>query len=210
MRTLPMFPLSTVVFPGSEFRLQVFEERYLDMIDDCIQSKTGFGVCLIEKGHEVGGGDQRCNIGTLASISQLEDSGSGQFELNCLGETRIRVIEWLPEIPYPNALIEDEEADDFESLSKEKVDTLSEILASTHTKFAELSRAVFSPLPAITDATIRSLYHLAEISFLGPYDRYRILAAGTLKERLRLLKELLEESDEIFTNELNLRGSSNQ
>lgn len=205
-----MFPLSTVVFPGSEFKLRVFEERYLAMIDDCIQTKTGFGVCLIEKGHEVGGGDQRCNIGTLASIRQLEDSGSGQFELNCLGERRIRVIEWLPEIPYPKALIKNEEADDFESLNKDKVGVLREILASTHTKFAKLSRVTFSPLPAITDATIRTLYHLAELSFLGPYDRYRILAAETLEERLRLLKELLEESDEAFTNELNLRGPSNE
>jgi Lon protease-like protein len=205
-----MFPLSVVVFPGSEFRLRVFEERYLAMIDDCIQSKTGFGVCLIEKGHEVGGGDQRCDIGTLASIRRLEDLGAGQFELNCLGERRIRVIEWLPETPYPKALIKNEEADDFESLSKDEVGDLCKILASTHAKFAELSRVTYSPLPAITDATIRTLYQLAELSFLGPYDRYKILAAETLEERLRLLKELLKGSDEVFTNELNLRGHSNE
>jgi Lon protease-like protein len=205
-----MFPLSSVVFPGAKFSLRIFEERYLAMIDDCIHSKTGFGVCLIEKGHEVGGGDQRYEIGTQVSIRQVEDSGSGQFQLNCLGERRIRVIEWLPEVPYPNALIKNEEANDFGSLSEDEVRGLNEILASTYTKFAKLSRATFSPLPVITDITIRTLYQLAELSFLGPYDRYRILATETLDERLRLLKELLVDSDETFTNELNLRDLPNE
>ena len=55
MTTLPMFPLSSVIFPESLFTLRVFEPRYLELVKECVMTGRGFGVCLIAKGHEVGG-----------------------------------------------------------------------------------------------------------------------------------------------------------
>ena len=59
MQSLPMFPLGMVVFPGSNFQLRVFEERYQRLVQDALTNNSHFGTCLIEKGHEVGGGDVR-------------------------------------------------------------------------------------------------------------------------------------------------------
>ncbi|WP_415830929.1 LON peptidase substrate-binding domain-containing protein [Janibacter anophelis] len=59
MDVLPMFPLGTVLLPGNPLPLQVFEPRYLAMLRDIAGGDGRFGVVLIERGFEVGGGDQR-------------------------------------------------------------------------------------------------------------------------------------------------------
>ena len=75
MTTLPMFPLSSVIFPESLFTLRVFEPRYLELVKECVMTGRGFGVCLIAKGHEVGGGDERCDYGTVSEILQAVEIG---------------------------------------------------------------------------------------------------------------------------------------
>ncbi|MBX2878969.1 MAG: LON peptidase substrate-binding domain-containing protein, partial [Granulosicoccus sp.] len=51
---VPLFPLSTVLFPGGVLPLRIFEPRYLAMIGECMKNQTGFGVVLIEDGNEAG------------------------------------------------------------------------------------------------------------------------------------------------------------
>src|ERR1019366_3591141 len=65
---MPMFPLSMVLFPGAPLPLRVFEERYQQLVKDTVDRGRAFGVVLISRGSEVGGGDQRLSIGTLAEI----------------------------------------------------------------------------------------------------------------------------------------------
>ena len=60
---LPMFPLGTVLLPGAPLPLQVFEPRYRGLTHDCLAGVPEFGVVLIERGSEVGGGDVRTNVG---------------------------------------------------------------------------------------------------------------------------------------------------
>ena len=67
-RTLGMFPLSTVLFPQAGLPLHVFEERYRTLMAECLDGDGEFGVVLIARGSEVGGGDQRVDIGTVARI----------------------------------------------------------------------------------------------------------------------------------------------
>ncbi len=62
-RIMPMFPLGTVLFPYALLPLHVFEPRYRVMIRHVMDSDHEFGVVLIERGSEVGGGDVRFDIG---------------------------------------------------------------------------------------------------------------------------------------------------
>src|SRR5690606_41668577 len=79
MEPLAMFPLGSPLLPGSTIRLQVFEPRYLTMVADLLAADAPgdrppaleFGVVLIERGHEVGGGDVRSSIGCLARVLDL-------------------------------------------------------------------------------------------------------------------------------------------
>src|SRR5260221_6124391 len=52
--TIPIFPLGTVLFPGSVLPLRIFEVRYIDMARDCLRNGAAFGVCLIREGEEAG------------------------------------------------------------------------------------------------------------------------------------------------------------
>ena len=67
---VPLFPLNTVLFPGSVLPLKIFEQRYLDMAAACMKANAPFGVCLIEKGSEVGATAEPHAVGTLATIER--------------------------------------------------------------------------------------------------------------------------------------------
>ena len=79
---LPMFPLGNVTLPGELVPLRVFEPRYRRLVLDCLAGDTAvFGIVLIERGSEVGGGDQRSSIATAAAIRTVAPLGRGQFNL---------------------------------------------------------------------------------------------------------------------------------
>ncbi|WP_035719012.1 LON peptidase substrate-binding domain-containing protein [Gordonia shandongensis] len=105
---LPMFPLGAVVLPGELLPLRVFERRYTEMIPDVLATDGRFGVVLIERGSEVGGGDVRADVGTAVEIDQWTPSGAGRMSLTCRGLARIRVEAWLPDDPYPRAVVRDD------------------------------------------------------------------------------------------------------
>ena len=63
---VPIFPLSTVLFPGGLLSLKIFETRYLDMVSNCLKENVPFGVCLLVDGQEVGVAARCYQMGTLA------------------------------------------------------------------------------------------------------------------------------------------------
>ena len=101
-----MFPLGSVLLPSMVLPLHVFEPRYRAMVRDCLEGDREFGVTLIERGSEVGGGDQRSLVGTLAQIVRAQPFPDGRWALLVAGTERITVTEWLPDDPYPRADIE--------------------------------------------------------------------------------------------------------
>ena len=86
-----MFPLGTVLVPGAMLPLHVFEPRYRALVADCIAGEPEFGVVLIERGSEVGGGDARFDVGTRARIVQIAELPDGRYALSTVGLRRIRV-----------------------------------------------------------------------------------------------------------------------
>src|SRR6478672_4324189 len=77
-RRLPMFPLGTVLLPFAHLPLHIFEPRYRALVKDCLAGDGEFGVVLIERGHEVGGGDVRFGVGTVARIVQTAELPDGR------------------------------------------------------------------------------------------------------------------------------------
>jgi Lon protease-like protein len=102
-RRLPMFPLQTVLFPHASLPLHVFELRYQALVADCLSGDRELGIVLITRGSEVGGGDRRATVGTLARIELASPLPGGRWSLLVSGVVRIRVVRWLPEEPYPQA-----------------------------------------------------------------------------------------------------------
>ena len=103
---MAMFPLGTVLLPSAVLPLHVFEPRYRQLVRDCLDRDGEFGVVLIERGNEVGGGDNRTSVGTVARLVEAVPFGDGRWALAAVGTRRIRVRRWLEDDPYPRAEVE--------------------------------------------------------------------------------------------------------
>jgi Lon protease-like protein len=90
---LPLFPLNTVLFPGGLQPLKIFEQRYLDMAAACMKEGTPFGICLIDKGGEVGEAAVPHSVGTLATIANWEMEQLGILMITARGGRRFRIID---------------------------------------------------------------------------------------------------------------------
>ena len=90
--TIPLFPLSTVLFPEGPLKLRIFEPRYVDMIGRCLREDTGFGVALIVEGREAGGPARTVDTGTLARIVDFERLSDGLLGITARGEQRFRIL----------------------------------------------------------------------------------------------------------------------
>src|SRR5277367_5064047 len=101
-----MFPLAAVVFPTTELPLHVFELRYQQLTRDVLLGDREFGICLISRGCEVGGGDERVSIGTRVRVELAAPLADDRWILVTRGVERIRVVEWLEDDPYPRAIVE--------------------------------------------------------------------------------------------------------
>lgn len=91
MRTVPLFLLKTVLFPGMWMPLHIFEERYKQMLEDCRQGDGSFGVALIREGEEVGETAEPFMVGTMARIQMVRPLPLGRFLVQTQGEERFRV-----------------------------------------------------------------------------------------------------------------------
>ena len=88
---LSLFPLSSTLFPQGTLSLRIFESRYLDMIRDCARNDSGFGVCLILEGGEVGEPATPAAVGTCARIVDFNVQADGLLGILARGERRFRV-----------------------------------------------------------------------------------------------------------------------
>lgn len=89
--SLPLFPLRTVLVPGAALGLRVFEPRYLDLVRECGRRGSGFGICLILDGDEVGTPASPAVIGTEALIEDFDMGADGLLTLRVRGGRRFHV-----------------------------------------------------------------------------------------------------------------------
>lgn len=88
---LPLFPLGTVLYPGGQLPLRIFEPRYLDMVRECARTGGAFGVCLILEGAEAGAPARPAAVGTLARIIDFHNREDGLLGIVTEGAERFRV-----------------------------------------------------------------------------------------------------------------------
>jgi Lon protease-like protein len=97
---LPLFPLSTVLFPGLPIPLHVFEERYQQMLASVLDGERRFGVVAIVHGHEVGGPADYHAIGCVAEVREVRRYPDGRLDVVAHGERRFRVEGVTQSAPY--------------------------------------------------------------------------------------------------------------
>jgi Lon protease-like protein len=188
---MPMFPLGTVLFPYAMLPLHVFEPRYRVMTRRVLDSDHEFGVVLIERGSEVGGGDVRFDVGTVARVVQAAELADGRYSLATVGMRRVRVARWLDDDPFPQAeVIElaDAPATPADGDGRARVGGALDALVAVAREFDEH----IPDAPVLDADPVRASYEAAALAALGPLDAQRVLEADTTT-RLALLATLLGE-----------------
>jgi Lon protease-like protein len=202
MTVLPMFPLEHPLLPGEPLTLTVFEPRYRKLVADVLAAPGDehhgrFGTVLIARGSEVGGGDERCEVGTAVALIGHRLHASGQIRLACRGLERIRVTTWLDDDPYPRAAVEPwPDAPAGEDWPRERA-AFSGILAQAQQLYDELAARRGRPATRLgapedlppTEYTFGTAANLP----LGAADRYRALSAPGPAERLTALTRALDD-----------------
>lgn len=92
IKELPLFPLKSILFPDGALALKVFEPRYIDMLTQCEKNGSGFGVCLISDGSEVGTAPEIYPMGTLVKITFWEHRKDGLLGISVQGEQKFNVL----------------------------------------------------------------------------------------------------------------------
>jgi hypothetical protein len=197
---MAMFPLQSALLPDEDLPMQIFEPRYVALIQDCMRDDDPrFGVVLISHGREVGGGDVRCDVGTVARITECVGlAGSGRFVLRCRTGERIRVCDWLPDDPYPRAMVQAWPDEPGEPVSAEQLEELEDRAMALFERIAEARNfslpdrdVVFGTTAEAVDPGVR-LYGLASRVPIGAADRYSVLAAPSASARLVALSEAVD------------------
>ena len=185
-----MFPLGSVLFPHMPLLLKVFEDRYLIMLSQILQDEPSeFGVALIERGQEVGGGEQRFPVATVARITQM-DATEGFVVLVAEGGRRVEVDQWLDDDPYPRALVTEMAelvwTDDLQPLRDRAEESVRRLIALA-SEFADQTWPADITLPA--DDPVAAAWQRAAIAPFGPLDQVTLLRSGSLQQ---LLENIIE------------------
>jgi len=184
---VPLFPLSTVLYPGGPLPLRIFEPRYLDMISACLKSDAPFGVLLIRSGSETGPA-KTYEVGTLARIIDWYQGSDGLLGITAVGEQRFRLISVQRQSDGLNiGEIELLEAEDQHSLPEE-YKPLAGILAGV---LDDLGR-LYESLDRQYDDAGWVGYRFAEILPISAAQKQSCLEADDAMQRLNLVRQVLD------------------
>ena len=203
-----MFPLGTVLLPSAHLPLHIFEPRYRALVKDCLAGDGQFGVVLIERGQEVGGGDARFGVGTVARIMQTAELPDGRWLVDAVGTVRFRVTEWLPEEPYPVAMVEALEDDPVEAAgdgrgeAAERRTAVERLLRQVLALQVELGFPAPSAVRTLDEDPAAAAYEAALLSPLGPMDCQKVLEAPNTVARLTLLETMLGDARDVLSQRI--------
>jgi len=192
---LPLFPLSTVLFPGMRLPLHIFEQRYVQLVRDLLElpEPRRFGVIAIRKGRETGvdGVTALYDVGCVATVRQIEPRDDGRYDLATVGTQRFRLLT----LDRSQAYFQGE----IEPLGDEAGDAAAAAAASTRVQaafrgylnaLADRGGGVIS-VTDLPDEPMLLSYIVGAAMIIDLPERQSLLAAPDAVTRLRAERSLL-------------------
>jgi Lon protease-like protein len=193
LEELPLFPLETVLFPHAALQLHIFEARYRQMVHECIEKDSPFGIVLIRSGEVVGGSADPFMIGTAVQIQQVNTYSDGQMDIQVVGERRFRIRRLDDSRPYLVGFVEPVvEAPFIESPETEL------LLTEAKSGFQELIQGILSkPDYSVQvvfpeDATALS-FTIANLLQIDNREKQILLELTDTRERLTKMLPILQD-----------------
>lgn len=173
---VPLFPLDVVLFPGTPLPLHIFEERYKEMIAECIASRSGFGVVRAQR-------DGLAVIGCMASIVRvLQHYGDGRLDILCQGGERFEI----EQLDNTRAFLQ-AEVDIFRDDGAESTRQMREECLALHFEVLEL--AGLDHQPTHLDLNVPIAFQLAASLPADLGFKQQLLSVRSDEERTRQLCE---------------------
>ena len=196
MAVMPMFPLGSVLMPAMPLNLRIFEERYLKLLGDLLGEETPeFGVVLIERGQEVGGGEKRMGVGTIASVNEIGTTDEF-YGLQSVGSRRFRVNAWLPDDPYPVADIDflpDLLWDDNLMPARVHLETKVRRLLAFASEFGDLQ---YGADVQFSDDPMEACWQLAGVLPVGQLDQLDLLQSQSAEDLIAQTNEIVNAANQ--------------
>lgn len=188
--SLALFPLQTVLFPGGILPLQIFEQRYIDLVRDCVRTQAPFGVVAISAGRETGVAAETFAIGTAADIVDWSQGANGLLHIVARGGRRFRIlsntvhtnqlqvaeVSWLDDVGPPPA--------------RERTVQLRLLLQNL---LQQIDPNGKSAIDAELDAS-ELAYRFAELLPLSLGDKVKFLEIDAVNDRVTYIEDRLREA----------------
>jgi len=179
MPELGLFPLPIVLLPTERIPLHIFEPRYRELIEECIETGTDFGLVLTD------GEGAVHEIGTRASVAQvLERLDDGRLNIVVEGGERFRLLELTSGRSFTTGIVEEVEDEDEPAPATEVVRAVEVFTALA----SEAESDVDIPDP---DSPLLDFELAARVDF-APDAKQELLASTSPGGRMSRLIELLE------------------
>lgn len=193
-----MFPLGSVLLPHMPLPLRLFEPRYLRMLGDILEDENpSFGVVLIERGQEVGGGDQRFAVGTVARILNI-DGAESFVTLDSVGEQRFEVVRWYEDDPYPRAEVRYLPDLEWEPRLDESLATAESAVRTSLAVASEFVEQRYGAVVELAEDPAAHAWQLAGVAPVTEFDRLAFLRSGSMEQLLDGVREKSTEATESF------------
>ena len=191
-RTLPLFPLGSLVFPGGPLPLRIFEPRYVNLVKRCMQTDSGFGVVLLFRGNEAGTAEATtAGIGTEVRIIDFDRLPDGLLGITCRGRQRFRILRaWREADGLNMAEVEDLPAPPIVTIPAD-LRLLADILERVMPELGE----DYAALEARYDDAQWVSCRLAEVLAMETFERQALLELDDPLDRLQMLVKKVRGDD---------------
>jgi uncharacterized protein len=201
---LPLFPLSTVLFPGMRLPLHIFEERYRLLVAHLRTQPEPqrFGVIAIRKGREVGadGITALYEVGCIATVRQITPHADGRFDLSTVGTQRFRLLRVDDSQPYFQGEVEMLKDDPPPGAGEAEAFAVNRVQAGFRAylnALADRGGGVIN-VADLPDEPVLLSYVVGAAMIIDLPERQSLLAASSALERLRLERSLLVRETAMF------------
>lgn len=187
--TIPMFPLNMVLLPGETKTLHIFEERYKQLVADCIENDAHFGIPFMPQ-KSIG------DFGVEVKISNvIKKHDNGEMDIAIEAVRVFKIIEYskvlTPKL-YGAGIIQYEE---------EITDKPSHILQELTREYMWVSQENIVPIDAFDNSNIYGIARLLELSALEKYELLKaksvINKEDILKPKIKLFIHLIRTENEL-------------
>jgi hypothetical protein len=192
-QTLPVFPLANaILFPRGVLGLNIFEPRYLNMIDDALGGDRLIGMVQPNAGEEDATTPELSEVGTVGRITAFNETDDGRYLITLTGICRFKVVREISAgTPYRQALVSFEDfAGDFSAALAPNIDRPA--LLKSLKRYANI-HGFQVDWNAVEDAPTETIINVAaQICPFDPAAKQALLEAVTIEQRCQALVALVE------------------